>query len=633
MAVYPPRGTPLWDDPLRAYIDGVIVGLNSVYVRKDDPPYNVQSYGAAGNGATNDAAAIQSAIDAAASAGGGTVLFPEGVYKINSPLVVSTSNIRLVGESGAAIDGSGIVASTTLSDKFAIDASGSLAAPVALTANLAKDASVVTVGSTATFVAGDMVRITSSQDYVDGTGADYGNRGALHRIKSVDSATQLTLTTPSFFAYTTAAGASIAKVNALRGFVVDSLKITMGGTGKSHSGVQVSYADSPLVRLIDISGCEDTGIEFRTVWGGWVEKCRVRNAVSGSLGNTGYGVCVLEASRDTQILSSNFDNCRHAVAGGGVIVSILVKVRGNLATNCIDASFDCHEESWWWEFEGNTVIGGAGDGILIRGQAATVRNNVIRNTGANGIHVRSYDISTTPLAGPQVTDNDVENTNGVNIQWEGTADCRIAGGRIAGNRLVRGKFGNINVWLSDDLTIENNECDTTHTSGGSDGNNIRIIGSSLTSRCQRIVIRGCTFRNAENRWIKADFTNGLTIENCYVVNNVNTAHLASIVDAKVRDITGPAAPGVSSTVNTDASLTLTPMISAETLLHTGTLTANRTITLSTTNAYVGARFRVVRTGGGAFTLSVGGLKSLGIGSWAEVMYDGSLWVLVAYGTL
>lgn len=86
-------------------------------------------------------------------------------------------------------------------------------------------------------------------------------------------------------------------------------------------------------------------------------------------------------------------------------------------------------------------------------------------------------------------------------------------------------------------------------------------------------------------------------------------------------------------VATDAAFTLTPVTDAANIRHTGTLTADRTITLSTTNAYAGATFRVTRTGSGAFNLSVGGLKNLATNSWAEVVYDGSAWYLAAYGTL
>lgn len=86
----------------------------------------------------------------------------------------------------------------------------------------------------------------------------------------------------------------------------------------------------------------------------------------------------------------------------------------------------------------------------------------------------------------------------------------------------------------------------------------------------------------------------------------------------------------------DADATLTPTTSRALARFTVALTANRTVTLSTTNAWNGARFKVIRAASatGAFTLSVGGLKTLAAASeWAEVTYDGTAWVLTGYGTL
>lgn len=88
-----------------------------------------------------------------------------------------------------------------------------------------------------------------------------------------------------------------------------------------------------------------------------------------------------------------------------------------------------------------------------------------------------------------------------------------------------------------------------------------------------------------------------------------------------------------ATVATDAAFTLTVGTSAPAQRHTGTLTADRTVTLSTSGAYDGATFEVTRTGGGAFNLSLGGLKNLATNSWARVRYDGTAWYLAAYGTL
>jgi Glycosyl hydrolases family 28 len=71
--------------------------------------YNVKNYGATGNGVSLDTAAIQSAVNAANSAGGGIVAFPPGTYKMTG--VRLTNNITVVFTNGAVL-----VASTNQSD-------------------------------------------------------------------------------------------------------------------------------------------------------------------------------------------------------------------------------------------------------------------------------------------------------------------------------------------------------------------------------------------------------------------------------------------------------------------------------------------------------------------------------------
>jgi hypothetical protein len=90
-----------------------------------------------------------------------------------------------------------------------------------------------------------------------------------------------------------------------------------------------------------------------------------------------------------------------------------------------------------------------------------------------------------------------------------------------------------------------------------------------------------------------------------------------------------------ATVNDEADFTLTPGTSAPNTKHTGTLTSDVALTLSTTGATRSTVWRITRTGSGAFNLNVGTgpLKALAVNTWCEVRYDGSAYYLAAYGAL
>ena len=61
------------------------------------------------------------------------------------------------------------------------------------------------------------------------------------------------------------------------------------------------------------------------------------------------------------------------------------------------------------------------------------------------------------------------------------------------------------------------------------------------------------------------------------------------------------------------------------------------VTLATSTALNGSKFRIVRTANatGAFNLNVGTgpLKALTAGQWCDVEYNGSAWFLSAFGSL
>lgn len=82
------------------YYDATLREQQAINERLDEiekAPFNVKLFGARGNGIDDDAGAIQSAINAARDAGGGTVFFPSGTYYF-SHTVTFASNIKLQGD-------------------------------------------------------------------------------------------------------------------------------------------------------------------------------------------------------------------------------------------------------------------------------------------------------------------------------------------------------------------------------------------------------------------------------------------------------------------------------------------------------------------------------------------------------
>ena len=124
--------------------------------------------------------------------------------------------------------------------------------------------------------------------------------------------------------------------------------------------------------------------------------------------------------------------------------------------------------------------------------------------------------------------------------------------------------------------------------------------------------------------------NGNIFRNC--TTNIS---LLGTVTARVAGNTYSSAFAYVSADRGDASVTVVSGVDAPTQVFNTPLTTNRTVTLSATNAFTGASFKVVRQAAatGASTLSVGGLKTLAAGQWAVVEYGNGAWFLSSFGSL
>jgi polygalacturonase len=90
---------------LSACLAALCLLLAPAVFAQTSPPafYNVRAYGATGDGQTLDSPAINQAIEAAAAAGGGTVILPAGTYLSGS--IRLKSNIHLLIDTGATLLG------------------------------------------------------------------------------------------------------------------------------------------------------------------------------------------------------------------------------------------------------------------------------------------------------------------------------------------------------------------------------------------------------------------------------------------------------------------------------------------------------------------------------------------------
>lgn len=160
------------------------------------------------------------------------------------------------------------------------------------------------------------------------------------------------------------------------------------------------------------------------------------------------------------------------------------------------------------------------------------------------------------------------------------------------------------------------------------------VGDDTVVDVSGIVSRDNTVTTPQyRRWLISGTTDTLLYERGVDPNNDTTGPGFFSVPAIL--VESDTARGSVSADRGDASVTLTVGVNEPIQRFTTALSTNRTVTLATTDAKNGDTFRVVRTGLGAFTLDVGGLKTIpsATAAFVDVAYNGSAWVLTAYGTL
>lgn len=274
---------------------------------------NVQEMGAFADGVSDDSGAIQAIIDAAAEPT--VILFPAGVYRLESPLLLE-SDIVLRGE------GSDVTTLECFSDEGCVRIIGSGDGGYRpIVAGFAKEARQLSVDDVSGFQVGQGGEIRQEDiDAVDPTG-EWGRNtdwvpthvvGQMVKIVAIEGNT-LTIDPPLHIALTPEKNPEIMPVTYKQRVGVEDLTIRRLDTGTISNNFKIERAadcwfqriESDQTQKYHFSISRSLHIEVRT--------CYIHDAYHKGGGGRGYGVNIFNHATSVLVEDNIFSELRHAM--------------------------------------------------------------------------------------------------------------------------------------------------------------------------------------------------------------------------------------------------------------------------------------------------------------------------------
>ena len=297
-------------------------------------PVNVKDFGAAGDGVTDDTAAIQAALDS-----GNTVYIPAGTYKITSSLTTTTALVMYGDGDRTVIDAT----DAGFTGNYAIEATGSLTQIEELLSNVSKYDLTCTFTSTSSLAKDDVFIIYNPTDSSWSPHRTVYRAGEWLEARTVSGAT---VTTKSY-AYDgyVAADVDVYKLNPVS-VDLSSFKII----GDVSTGlIKATLGRDVRASKITAKHSNNSCIYLDRCFNVSITNCEVYNEGDG--GND-YGISIGN-SQHVRISDCNVYAARHAITTGGADAIGCVTCRDIRIINCTLKN-DITRGTHCADFHGNT---------------------------------------------------------------------------------------------------------------------------------------------------------------------------------------------------------------------------------------------------------------------------------------
>jgi hypothetical protein len=478
---------------------------------------DIRTFGAVGDGTTNDRPAIQTALNTLAASGGDLVI-PTGRYGILGQLQVP-SNVRLIGQGGATL------VSQNAGGTSLVALSGTVTnTTTTLTADALPSGNVLSVTSTSAFTTGDFVLVRDARFMVPATST--GRNQEINRVVAKTGST-LILANNLAWDYLVSQSAEVVKINPCVNARVEGIRIEIP-TGRQGAGVRLVLAVDCLVE--DVHCRENDGFPAFRIdqsYNCHFVKCSAKDARRQST-STGiaYGFIINESSLFCSVAHCHTENCREDTITN---FSRHCSYVHNTNRDCLINAINTHGSSTYHTLIAHNLIEGQRQyGINVSGGSAqtqdyyvTITDNIIRGCRSSGIVVEGpanqvnegivvannvvRDFGMTDALGAfgimiSQTKNFVVEGNFVDGgTYGGNTGIRVqpASGGIVTNNVVRSVpgYGIRIVNNCKDVLVANNRCENILS------NNIQTLGTN----------HGIVIRNNEADDDNVNFAGGETL--------------------------------------------------------------------------------------------------------------------------